>query len=74
MHEEGKVKKIVARIYCSKTLSCSCLDWSKEVERKVRRLRAQYTVDWVIERECVGKLGTVTDLASVSLRMVSARS
>lgn len=69
-----EVEKIVARIYCSKTLSCSCLDWSEEVERKVNTLRDEYTVDWVIEMESVLKLGTVTDLASVSFRTVSARS
>lgn len=52
--------------------SCSCLDCSKEIERKVSTLRAEYAVEWVIERESVGKLGTVTDLASVSLRSISA--
>lgn len=72
MHE-GKIgEKHVARIYCSNTLSCSCLDCSKEVERKVSTLRAEYSVEGVIERESVGKLGTVTDLASVSLRSISA--
>lgn len=63
-----KGKKIIARIYCSKTLSCRCLDCNKEAERKVSTLRAVFTVWWVIER----KLGTVTDLASVSLRSISA--
>ena len=38
----------------------------------MRTLRAEHTVEWVIERESVGKLGTVTDLASVSLRSISA--
>lgn len=67
----GRSEIIIAKIYCSKTLSRSCLD-CKAVERKVSTLRAEYTVEWVIEKESVGKLGTVTDLASVSLRSISA--
>lgn len=55
-----------------KKKTCCRLDGSKEVERKVGTLQVEYTVERVIEGERVGKLGTVTDLASVSLRSISA--
>jgi len=55
-----------------KTSSRCCLDGVKEVGKKVGTLKVRHIVERVIEEERVRKLGTVTDLASVSLRSISA--
>lgn len=69
MHAGQEVKRIISKIYYRKVL---CLDGSKEAERKVSTLKVEYTVERVVEGEREGKLGTVTDLASVRLRSISA--
>lgn len=66
MHERDSAQNSALLDYCSKTLSFRCLDCRREAEG------AERTAEWVIEGESVGKLGSVTDLASVSLRSISA--
>lgn len=59
---------IIAEIYCSQTSSCSRLDWRKGAVP----WESRESVEGVTERASVKNLGTVTDLASVSLRSISA--
>lgn len=55
------------------TRSFSCPDETGGFEKKVSVARAKRTAEWIIEKESVWKLGSVTDLASVCLRSISSR-